>query len=236
MGTPANLDLATVASVIGQPARAAMLDALLGGRWLTATELARHAGVAPGTASDHLAALVEAHLVECRKSGRRRYHSLAGPQVAEALESLGRLTRTPSIHRPCRSPQERAFRFARTCYDHLAGRLGILITDAMVERELLSLDGSRVTTDGESFLDRLGIDVGALKESRRSYVRLCLDWSERRDHVAGAVGAALMEVMFERRWIVRMEDSRAIRLTPRGRDQLKQWLGIPLEDTSSEAL
>lgn len=235
MATSTDLDVAAVAGLIGQRARAAMLDALLGGQWLTATELARHAHVAPATASKHLAALAEAGLAKRRKRGRHRYHALAGPQVAETLESLGRLTRTPHTHRRSRSPQERALRFARTCYDHLAGRLGVLITDALVEGGLLSPDGSDVTEDGESFLRQLGIDVDDLKKNRRSYVRFCLDWSERRDHVAGAVGAALLEAMLERRWITRMEGSRAVRLTPRGRDGLNQLLGIPLELTDPVA-
>lgn len=211
-----------------------MLDALLGGRWLTASELAKHAGVAAPTASEHLGALVNAQLVARRKSGRHRYHALASPEVAATLESLGRLTR-PSPDASRGQPwDERALLFARTCYDHLAGRLGVLITDKLVERSLVSADGTAVTPEGESFLNQLGIDVEALRRTRRSYVRFCLDWSERRDHVAGAVGTALIEALFERRWVVRMDGTRAVRLTLRGRDALHVMLGVPMEQTEPD--
>jgi DNA-binding transcriptional ArsR family regulator len=211
-----------------------MLDALLGGRWLTASELAKHAGVTAPTASEHLAALVDAQLVARRKSGRHCYHALAGPEVAATLESLGRLTRPPPDDYRGQVREERALLFARTCYDHLAGRLGVSITDRLVERSLVSADGTAVTSQGESFLRQLAIDVEALKNTRRSYVRFCLDWSERRDHLAGAVGAALIEAMYERRWIVRMEGTRAVRLTLRGRDGLHMALGIPMKETEPD--
>jgi DNA-binding transcriptional ArsR family regulator len=235
MAPPSGPDVATIAGIIGQPTRAAMLDALLGGRWLTATELAKRAGVAPPTASSHLAALVESGLVTRRRSGRHRYHALAGPEVGAALESLGRLTATPRIHDGVGSPEERALRYARTCYDHLAGKLGVLIADTLVEHGMVSPDGSQVTAAGESCLCDLGIDVATLKRGRRSYVRFCLDWSERRDHLAGAVGAAIAEAMLERHWVVRVEGTRAVRLTVRGRDGLDRVLGIPMEETDPES-
>lgn len=230
MTSPVGPDVATLAGIIGQPTRAAILDALLGGRWLTATELAKRAGVAPPTASAHLAALVESGLVKRRSSGRHRYHALAGSEVGAALESLGRLA-APRTHDGAGSAAERALRYARTCYDHLAGKLGVLIADTLTERGMVSSDGSRVTPAGESCLRDLGIDVDTLKRGRRSYVRLCLDWSERRDHLAGAVGAAITDAMLERGWIVRMEGTRAVRLTVRGRDGLDRLLGIPMAAT-----
>ena len=211
-----------------------MLDALLGGRWLTASELAMHAGVAAPTASEHLVALVDAQLVKRRTSGRHRYHALATTEVAAALESLGRLTPPPHEDIRGRSGEERALLYARTCYDHLAGTLGVSITDKLVERSLVSADGTAVTAAGESFLRDLGIDADDLRSKRRSYVRFCLDWSERRDHLAGAVGTALLEAMSERRWIARMEGTRAVRLTLRGRDGLHMVLGIPMEETAPD--
>lgn len=222
-----NLDAAAVARIIGQPARASMLDALLSGRWLTANELASRAGVAPPTASEHLRVLVQASLVKRRTSGRYRYHALAGPEVAEILEALGRLA-PPDTGSP-KSANERALRFARTCYDHLAGRLGVLVADALLERDFVTRDGTTLTPAGASFLERLGADPCRLEGTRRPVVRLCLDWSERRDHLAGALGATLLEVLLERRWITRMAGTRAVRVTLRGRDSLQHLLGIPIE-------
>lgn len=219
--------------MIGQPARARMLSALLGGNWLTATELARRAGVARPTASEHLAGLVEAGLVSRRRSGRHRYHALAGPEVAAALEALERLPSAPAPGRGSASPPERALRFARTCYDHLAGKLGVLLADTLVERGLVSPTGSKVTVAGEAWLRDLDIDVEAARASRRTYVRFCLDSSERRDHLAGAVGAAITDAMLARRWIVRMDGTRAVRLTLRGREGLYRALDLEMEPDAS---
>lgn len=220
MDHPPQPDLASIAGVIGQPARAAMLNALLGGQWLTATELARHGGVAGPTASEHLAGLVDAGLVVRRRSGRHRYHALGGPDVAAALEALGRISAAPATTSPSAMPAESALRFARICYDHLAGELGVLIADTLVERGLLAPTGADLTPSGDAWLGDLGIDAEALRTARRAHVRFCLDWSEPRDHPAGAVGAAITSSLFERRWIVRLEGSRAVRLTARGRDRL----------------
>lgn len=218
-------DLASVAGMIGQPARASMLDALLGGEWLTATELARRAGVSPATASEHLAGLVRVGLVARRTSGRCRYHALAGPDVAHALEALGRIAPlTDSSSRP--GPRDEALRFARTCYDHLAGRLGVLLADTLVDRGLVSPSGSEVTAQGDDWLRNLDVDVDSLQRPRRAYVRYCLDWSERRDHLAGAAGAAIALSMFARRWIVRIDGTRAVRLTQRGREGLYRSLEL----------
>ena len=219
-------DLADIAATIGQPARAAMLAALLGGQWLTAKELARRSAVAPSTATEHLSKLVEAGIVRRRRSGRHRYHALAGPEVAAALEALERLRPVSPPHVGPSDPAERALRFARTCYDHLAGTLGVAVADALVERRLLSPSGSEVTADGEAWLGDLGVDVPALKRARRTYVTFCLDWSERRDHVAGAVGAALVEQFLARGWIERLPGTRAVRLTLRGREGLYRTLRV----------
>lgn len=241
MDTAPRPDLARVAGMIGEPARAAMLEALLGGEALPAGELARRAGIRPSTASEHLARLVEHGLVVRRVSGRHRYYALAGADVAAALEALARIAPpvSPGIgsgrDRTGRagqaggrgaSPAMQALRFARTCYDHLAGTLGVLLTDAMLEKGIIAGDGFEVTSTGETWLRSLGIDLASLRRARRPLTRPCLDWSERRDHLAGAVGAAIARAMIDRGWLVRIDGSRALRLTVRGRDGLYRSLGV----------
>lgn len=228
MDTMTESNLARVAGMIGEPSRAEMLAALLGGEWLTAGELARRARIGASTASEHLARMVERGLLVQRRSGRHRYYTLANEDVAAALESLARLS---SDRRPARehSPEQRALRFARTCYDHLAGSVGVRVTDALFEGGILAMEGYAVTPHGAEWLSRLEIDLDALRRERRALVRPCLDWSERRDHVAGAVGAALLEAMIGRRWLVRIPGTRAVRLPPRGREGLYRVLGLEIE-------
>ena len=221
-------DIAAVARTIGEPARATILSALLGGQWLTAGELARIARIAPPTASEHLGRLAAAQLIVDRRSGRYRYFALAGPEVAAALESLARVAERPSAIASPRTPDDDALRNARSCYDHLAGRLGVALTRVLHERGLIAGAGLEVTTRGEAELPRLGVDVASLRSGRRPLTRACLDWSERQDHLAGAVGAALLSSMLERGWLVRLEGSRALRLTLRGREGLYRALGVDL--------
>lgn len=223
-------DLARVAGMIGEPARAAMLSALLGGQALPAGELARLAGVAPATASAHLARLVEGGLVSRRQEGRHRYYALAGADVAAALEALARISPLRPGASPAASSPNAALRFARTCYDHLAGSLGVRIADALLERGLIQgSDGFEVTEPGEAWMSTFGIDVNALRQSRRALVRRCLDWTERRDHLAGGAGAAIATAMLERRWLARIDGTRAVRLTLRGREGLYRSLGLEIE-------
>ncbi len=237
MDTTPEPNLARVAGMIGEPARAAMLAALLGGEWLTAGELARRAGVRPPTASEHLARLVDGGLIIRRSSGRHRYYALADGDVAAALEALARVApptvaaaRKGSAAATRGEPvRERALRFARTCYDHLAGTLGVLLTDTLLEQGLVSARGYEITAQGEAWLGGLDIDVDTLRRGRRTLARPCLDWSERRDHLAGAVGAAIAATMLERRWIVRLEGTRAVRLTLRGSEGLYRALRLEIE-------
>jgi DNA-binding transcriptional ArsR family regulator len=237
--TSSEPDVAGVARAIGHPARAAMLAALLGGQWLPAGELARRAGVTPSTASDHLSLLVRQGIITPRRSGRHRYYALSGPDVAAALEGLARIPgaqpeRSDGLHDPAGSvtsnrsiaPGLRALHFARTCYDHLAGRLGVLLTDAMLERDLIAPAGFEPTHRGAEWLGGLDIHVSDLHRERRVLARPCLDWSERRDHLAGAVGAALASSLLDRGWVVRMEGTRAVRLTLRGREGLYRTIGL----------
>jgi DNA-binding HxlR family transcriptional regulator len=201
-----------------------MLAALLGGRPLVAGVLARHAGISPQTASAHLARLVDSGLVTRRQSGRFRHYALANADVAALLEALARVASAPAS-------TSNALRFARTCYDHLAGKLGVLLTDTLRTRGLIvGTDGYRITPAGEEWLTSLGVDVAELRRSRRVFVRPCLDWTERRDHIAGAMGAAIANTMLERRWVVRIDDTRAVRLTLRGREGLYRSLGLEVTD------
>jgi DNA-binding transcriptional ArsR family regulator len=217
-----NVDIAEIAALIGDPARANMLSALMGGQALTATELAYEARVTPQTASAHLAKLTQARLLAVERQGRNRYFRLAGPAVANALESLMILAGD--------APPRRA---ARTCYDHLAGGLGVAVTDALVCRGFLVERGNEfvVTPEGLDWFGSFGIDVRALRRTRRVFARRCLDWSERRPHLAGTLGAAVAEQLFDRDWVVRIRDSRGLTITAAGRRGLRRSLGIELLGT-----
>lgn len=223
--------LAEIGAALGDPARARMLTALLDGRALTAGELAFHAGVAAPTASGHLARLAELGLLALEKQGRHRYYRLASPLVARMLEGVQRVAAEgPRRHRPP-GPADAQLRLARTCYDHLAGRLGVGLADALVAAGRLELDGEggRLTDAGARFLAGFGLDLPALAEGRRCFCRPCLDWSERRPHLAGALGAALARACFERGWIARVKDSRAVAITAAGRRGLVAEFGLPAD-------
>ena len=206
--------IARVAALIGEPARAEMLTALLADRALTATELAQHAGVTKQTASAHLAKLLDAGLVAVERQGRHRYVRLAGRDVAQLLESLlGVAFRTGAV-RLRASPREPALRRARVCYDHLAGELGVQLLESLQRRRLLRRGGAdgalELTPAGARWCADWGIDVAALVAGRRALCRTCLDWSERRHHLAGSLGAALLARCLELGWLRRTRDSRAL--------------------------
>jgi DNA-binding transcriptional ArsR family regulator len=223
---------AETASLMGDPARANMLAALMDGRALTAAELAHVAGITPQTASGHLARLTEAGLLAMERQGRHRYHRLASGAVAQMLEGimsvaaeLGGADRAKRRSTTVTGPRDQAMRYARTCYDHLAGRIAVGMADGMVARGQVDLspDGGALTDSGALFLRGLGVELdGAVaRASRRGggrvFCRPCLDWSERRPHIAGAVGAALCEACFAKGWVRRIEGTRAVAVTPVGR-------------------
>jgi DNA-binding transcriptional ArsR family regulator len=229
---------AEVAALAGDPARAGMLHALMDGRALTASELARVAGVTPQTASGHLARLATAGLLSVEKQGRHRYHRIASPAVAQMMESIMQVTSGLDPTRPPLTvgPRDAALRAARTCYDHLAGRLGVALADALVVGNYIELasDGGLVTDAGIEFFGRVGIDFDAIatrngRRSGRILCRPCLDWSERRPHIAGAIGAALCAHGFGKGWIRRVNGTRAVTITPKGerifRERFRARLG-----------
>ncbi|MBO0765279.1 MAG: helix-turn-helix transcriptional regulator [Hyphomicrobiaceae bacterium] len=222
--------LAEVASLVGDPARANILCALLGGRALTATELAFAAGVSPQTASGHLGKLHAARLLVLMKQGRNRYFRLAGPHVGHMLESIMNVALTgPPRLRP-KSKLDEQLRKARTCYDHIAGVLGVGLAERLSERGFVILgdEAGEVTLAGAEFLSQLGVDLSGARAKRRIFCRPCVDWTERRAHIGGAVGAALANRLFQTKWIERVGNSRALIITPAGRRSLAEILALSI--------
>jgi DNA-binding transcriptional ArsR family regulator len=226
-------NMVEVAALVGDTARATMLAALMGGQSLTGTELAYAANITRSTASGHLAKLVNARLIVVNRKRRFAYYRIASPLVAAMLESIKQVAaiETPPRHRP-RSARDDALCFARTCYDHLAGQCGVAMTDALVARGhiILSDDGGEVTPTGEKFLGSFGVDLNPPSRSRRMFCQPCLDWSERRYHIKGVVGSAILCRCLELGWFRRERDSRALRLTPAGRAGLAATFGMELGD------
>jgi DNA-binding transcriptional ArsR family regulator len=223
--------IATTAALLGDPARANMLAALMDGRALTAKELAYAAHVTPQTASGHLGKLADGGLLAADKQGRHRYYRLASPLVGQMLEGVMAVA-GPEPARATTWRGGEALRTARTCYDHLAGRLGVALADALSERGHVTLgtDGGEVTDQGQRFLGEFG---AAPAPGRRVFCRPCLDWSERRPHLAGRVGAALACRCFELGWIARQRDTRAVAITKAGREGLRETFGISLDNTAA---
>jgi DNA-binding transcriptional ArsR family regulator len=224
-------NLVEVAALVGDTARATILAALMGGQALTASELAFLARVSRPTASEHLVKLTEARLVAVTKQGRYRYYRIASPLVARMIESIIAVAaiEVPSRYQP-RSIRDEALRFARTCYDHLAGQVGVAIADALVANGhvVLGEDGGEVTEAGTRFLIGFGADLSP--RGKRIFCRPCLDWSERRYHVAGLVGTEIWRRCLDLRWLTRERDSRALRLTAAGKVGLLDAFGVDLAD------
>ena len=220
--------IAEVAALVGDPARANMLCALLGGRALTATELAFAAGVTPQTTSGHLGKLFAARLVVLMKQGRHRYYRLAGPQVAQMLESIMNVALSGPPRFQPKSRLDDRLRHARTCYDHIAGVVGVGLAERLTERGFVILgdEAGEVTASGMDFLGKLGVDLSAARAKRRVFCRPCLDWTERRSHIGGAVGAALAQRCFELKWIERVRDNRALTITAAGRRGLLEFFAL----------
>jgi DNA-binding transcriptional ArsR family regulator len=205
-------DVAAAAALLAEPARASLVVALTEHEELPASALAAHAGIAPSTASEHLRRLVEGGFVVSRKNGRHRYFSLADPAVADAVEALAVVAPQPPVRSLREATKSELIREARTCYDHLAGRLGVALADALEQEQVVIRrnGGYELGPNAEAHCDALGIDLDELRAQRRPVVRGCLDWSERELHVAGGLGAALATRFFELGWIRRRETNRSV--------------------------
>jgi len=223
-------DIAMIAALVGDPARSNMLTALMTGRALTASELAHQAGVTPQTASSHLSKLEAGGLVEQEKQGRHRYYRLSDPDVASVLEGLEGLAARAGHMRVRTGPKDPALRHARICYDHLAGDLGVQMLDSLKQQRLIRQrkQDIELTAEGERFLtDTLQISADALAHPRRPLCRACLDWSERRHHLAGTLGAALLTRFTELKWAMRdaTPGSRVVNFTRNGEKRFSALFG-----------
>ena len=232
----ADINLSSVAAAIADPARARMLCLLLDGRARTATELAAAADIGASTASSHFQRLREQGLVDMAVQGKHRYYRLANGEVGHALEAL--LVVAGTERAPFKPSTPSALREARTCYDHMAGTLAVRIHDAMVARRWLAEDGRDyvLTSLGEASLAQLGVDAAAARQRRRRFACACLDWSERRSHLGGALGAALLDAQMQRGWITKDLDSRALCVTRKGARQFPAFFGMPDAQAAGGAL
>jgi DNA-binding transcriptional ArsR family regulator len=222
-------NLSSTAFLIADAARAAMLMALADGRARPAGELAFAAGVTAQTASSHLAKLLDGGLLAVEKEGRHRYYRLADPHIAEVLEALAAISANRAVRRKPLGREAQKLRFARCCYDHLAGRIGVAVTQSLMERRYLTVGperGLQVTPAGVAWFGGLGLDVATIKPGRSGIARQCLDWTERQHHLAGPLGVRFMALLVAKGWLRRMESSRAVQVTPQGWAAFKSHLGL----------
>lgn len=212
-------DLSRIGNLVGDPARANMLTALMDGGSLTASELALEAGVTAQTASSHLGKLMEGGLLSLSTQGRHRYYALSGPQVAAMLEAIMGVAASVGPKRTRPGPRDATMREARICYDHLAGNHAVAMLDRLLERGILTGDGAdiRLGKSAPSHFAAIGIDTEVFGKQRRPVCRACLDWSVRRSHLAGTLGAAILDKILAEKWARREADSRAIVFSPRGK-------------------
>ncbi|SEN81881.1 DNA-binding transcriptional regulator, ArsR family [Lihuaxuella thermophila] len=224
--------LAEAAALLCEPSRAKMVQCLLDGRFHTATELAVYAGITPQTASHHLYKMTECNLVQVKKNGRHRYYRLSSAEAAQMIESLLCIAPPEKIRSLKQFDRYHAIRFARTCYDHLAGKVGVALTEAM--RDLAILEQREncfyLTEKGKLCLQEFGIDVTAALKKRRSFARCCLDWSERRYHLAGSLGHAILERLLTLEWIRRLPHTRAVQVTEEGKRGFSQVFGLDVRN------
>lgn len=219
-------DIAHIAALIGDPARANMLTALMSGKALTATELAREAGVTPQTASTHLTKLEQGGLLTLQRQGRHRYFSLATDDVAHVLEALMGIAAGAGYLRSRTGPKDQALRKARVCYNHLAGEMGTLLYDRLFDRGYLekAADGVQLTATGAHFVTDFGVDLDTLRAGRARLCRDCLDWSERKSHLAGSLGRAILTRIEDLGWARRNAETRVVTFTPYGERQFRALL------------
>ncbi len=220
-------NIAPVAALAGDPARANMLAALLGGKALTAGELANEAGITAQTASSHLAKLEEGGLIAGVKQGRHRYFRLSGSDVADMLETMMGVAQRAGHTRTRTGPKAPELRKARVCYDHLAGEMGVALFDRLVKSRLIAGgDALRLTKRGEDFMRDFEIDLDTLARERRPLCKSCLDWSQRRSHLAGGLGAAMLARFYDLKWAQRDRSSRAVHFSPQGEKELSRYFDL----------
>ncbi|OEH93552.1 ArsR/SmtB family transcription factor [Bacillus solimangrovi] len=226
-----NTNVAMVASLVSERSRAAILTVLLDGRFHPASELAYMVGIKPQTASFHLSKMVEANVVTVEQHGRHRYYGIFNQEVAQVMESLLSIAPPIEIKSYNQASEDKAIRSARTCYDHLAGSLGVQLTSALLHSGILNEEQEDfvVTEKGKDFFEGFQINLVEVKKKRRSFSKKCLDWSERRHHLAGALGSVLLERLLELNWIERIPKTRAIKVTNVGKQGLKETFSIEIE-------
>lgn len=225
-------NVALIASLVSEDSRAAILTVLMDGRYHAAGELAYMAGIQPQTASFHLAKMVQADVVAVDKQGRHRYYGIKNQEVAHVMESLLSISPPVLVKSLRQSTEDKALRYARTCYDHLAGSLGVQFTHTLLNAGVLCEEekGFTVTEHGEKVFADLNIDFAQAKKKRRSFSHKCLDWSERRHHLAGALGNAIMEKLLELKWVQRHPTSRALTVTSEGEKGFEEVFSLDIKE------
>ena len=225
-------NISYIAKLIAEPTRAIILDCLMNNQALPASELAYMAKVSNPTISSHLSKLIEGNLLTVEQHGRHRYYRIANQEVAEVLEKLGTIAPTVQVRSLKQSNQLKQVRYARTCYDHLAGKLGVEITEKLLHKEFLILEEGEyiVTEQGKQWFLNFGINIETAHIKRRVFAKPCLDWSERRYHISGWLGSAIAKLFFEQEWITKTDKSRAVHLTQKGMKLLKDQLGLDMEN------
>ena len=219
-----------IASLLGDKARSVMLWNLLDGRAYTATELALCANISPQSASNHLAKLVEANILSISKQGRHRYYTFKTEEVAHVVESMASLLALNDEGQKVRKPAPSGITYARTCYDHAAGRLGVALTESLLANDIL-MDSDRIydlTEKGRAWFLSFGVDAEVLRQQKRSFAHQCLDWSERRPHLAGALGASMLGIMLNNDWVRRRKNTRELLITPKGKLELNNLLKLEI--------
>ncbi len=211
-----------IASLVGDPTRATILWTLSGGKAFTATELSIASGTSPQNISMHLNKLLQANLICAEAQGRHRYYTFSGKEIAYAVEALANLIPAAALENNTGSEDISPIKYCRTCYDHLAGKVGVLLTDSLLQQKIISAKDRNfeVTAKGQKWFSGLGISIDDLKQQRRSFLRPCLDWSERRPHMAGSLAAALLDKMFSSGWIRKVKNSRAVIVTGKGQKEM----------------
>jgi DNA-binding transcriptional ArsR family regulator len=217
-----------ITSLLGDKARSTMLWYLLDGRAYTATELAMCADISAQSASNHLSKMVNANMLIVKKQGRHRYYQYANPEIAHAIESIAGLVPVNAELKRMEKTEHSDFTQARTCYDHLAGKLGVAVTESLLQQKIIVSSNNvfEITKKGQPWFSDLGIDVNRLMQQRRSFLRPCLDWSERKYHIAGSLGAALLDLMLAEDWIRRIKKSRTVIITAKGEKNLYEYFKL----------